>query len=369
MRLGSVLTDKDLNYSTLQVSLDGFEEWLGTRTPMPKFKRGPRVSLNHVGRKNVVYSLDDGSITIDFDISITYTGSGGTEFILKQKPTMTYRFRKQKKSETVFHTHRGLNDILLLVTNCERTLAWPIIKHRRARTWTDVYFGIPDRNQEPLSRTSCWTNFPEIEQDFGKVLSAWRSRFSDHYPAFYLYGGTRRQKRIYTEHKFINLMWGLEALSNPSYKVTRNAALITKIGRITKAISESGLKSSDKSWAIKSTERALKPTLADRLTEILASLSININASKIARFSQRCADARNSLSHEGGARSNALYDDFIQDVFKLSIGLDIIYHLKLLQELGLGNLHIQAILNTIFSSYDVRARLKHADLEPDRLYM
>ena len=365
VRAGSPFKSQMPKYSSLRISLCGFEEWLGVQGSMPKFKRGPRVQLKHTGQKDVVYKLDDGSITIEFNLNVSISNPSGTKTTLTEEACLIYRFKIQRDVNSIFQVHRDLNDILLLVTDRERGLAWPAIKHRREKLWTSVYFEISNRGQDMVTRADCWTYFPQIKQDFGRILNTWRVRFSESRPAFYLYGGTRRQESIYTEHKFINLVWGLEALSNPTYQITSNKKLLAKVDRIRSLIEKSQLKSSDKSMAIRNINYALLPTLADRLIEIIGSLDVNINSVKIKTFAEKCAEIRNSLSHEGGARPGESYSDFIQNVVNMSIALDVIYHLKLLQELGLSAIYIDAILNKIFLFNQVRARLRLGDLEPE----
>jgi hypothetical protein len=50
-----------------------------------------------------------------------------------------------------------------------------------------------------------------MQETFGHIVSAWRRKREQFGPGFYLYLGVRRGMQLYPEHRFVNLIWGIEA--------------------------------------------------------------------------------------------------------------------------------------------------------------
>ena len=48
---------------------------------------------------------------------------------------------------------------------------------------------------------------------FGAIWSRWKAMRDEFGPGFYLYLGLRRGMAMYIEHRFVNLIWGLEAFT------------------------------------------------------------------------------------------------------------------------------------------------------------
>ena len=196
------------------------------------------------------------------------------------------------------------------------------------------------------------------EREFHSTLS--RKNFGERFnyflkshdrfgPAFHLYLGVHRQEGLYVEHKFANLIWGLEALHRRGSILLSNSALQAKIDRVLQQIS----RPSDRKWLKRTLSARTEPSLEDRIFELFSNLPLNIDNNKLKEFSRRCARRRNDLSHFGGVRERRdEYSDFVLDIMHLSNALGILYHAKILQEIGIENDHIKdAVCNGLQSFY------------------
>ena len=63
-------------------------------------------------------------------------------------------------------------------------------------------------------------------------------------------------------------------------------------------------------------------------------LPLGFHKAELVGFAERCAARRNDVSHFGGVRRLGDYNDFVQDIVKLSGAIDVFYHALLLQIAG-----------------------------------
>ena len=92
--------------------------------------------------------------------------------------------------------------------------------------------------------------------------------------------------------------------------------------------------------------------------DLFSSLPLNIKKDDLKEFSARCARRRNDLSHFGGVREKKDdYSDFVLDIVYMSNALDILYHAKILQEIGIENDHITGAVCGGLQRYNHKATL------------
>jgi hypothetical protein len=137
---------------------------------------------------------------------------------------------------------------------------------------------------------------------------------------------------MYWEHRFASLMWGLESLHRSLVPTKENIAQAAKVTRIVAQIA----RANDRKWAERHLPRQSDPTLATRIFELLSTLPLGFHKGELVGFAQKCAARRNDVSHFGGVREPGDYNDFIQDIVKLSGAVDIFYHALLLQIAGVS---------------------------------
>jgi hypothetical protein len=154
-------------------------------------------------------------------------------------------------------------------------------------------------------------------------------------PGFYLYLGTRRGMKMFVEHRFVNLIWGLEAFDrrgrgDPEIR----SRLQEKVERILKQVTAK----KDKDWLAGQLQHAGEPNLAQRLYDLFIKLPLPLDEKRLRDFCKECAERRNDISHFGGVRREMEnYDAFIRDLDRKSDALTSLYHLHLLSEIGVDH--------------------------------
>ena len=84
---------------------------------------------------------------------------------------------------------------------------------------------------------TCLTHFPKVRDTFGDIWSNWKRKREEFGPGFYLYLGTRRGMSLYPEHRFVNLIWGVEAFHRTKYP-TDPSSMAARIDNIVAQISD-----------------------------------------------------------------------------------------------------------------------------------
>src|ERR1700746_508390 len=113
-----------------------------------------------------------------------------------------------------------------------------------------------------------WAHFPQIQQNFGDIYTTWKAKRETFGAGFYLYLATRRGMRLYPEHRFTNLIWGIEALHRKMHPELREATSVTK--KIRRIIDEV-TKKSDKTWLQRQLRYAGEPNLEQRIFEMFGN--------------------------------------------------------------------------------------------------
>ncbi|MEZ2297253.1 HEPN domain-containing protein [Variovorax sp. RCC_210] len=205
-----------------------------------------------------------------------------------------------------------------------------------------------------------FTLFDHIELQFGALYQRFVKMRRDLGPGIYLYLATRRGMTFYVEHRFASLVWGLEALHRRS-KPSQITALDKKIERILNDIQLA----KDKRWLSGRLAYAAEPSLEERLFELFDSLLSPLDVEKNAtrEFAKRCADVRNLISHFGGRR-DADSESLTMEAQALSEVLGFIYHLLLLQELGIESVRLRSLLYESHATFRGRHWCRQIGLLP-----
>jgi hypothetical protein len=262
----------------------------------------------------------------------------------------------------VIDTVRKLEDLLVLLTNCERTLGFPQVRVNGADDWSDVRYETQQRHEKEIARYELWTTFPHLSPNFGDIVNAWFTKLAEFGPGIHLWLGNRRGMQLYVEHRFVNLVWGLEAFHR-SRGETRNTALSKKIERILKAVDKK-----DRSWLARRLQHAGEPSLEQRIFDIFASLPLDLDKKKLMEFAKKCATERNLISHFGGRSDKGNYQEHLNTWVLLSHALDPLYHARILQELGLAETALRQIFWQIFPAARIREALARNGLNiPEKI--
>ncbi|MEM5295437.1 HEPN domain-containing protein [Burkholderia sp. JPY481] len=247
-----------------------------------------------------------------------------------------------------------LQELFILLTGTTFSLEWPrlIIGMTAYRYYYEGF----ERSTKAPTWDECWVNYIQVKSNFGSIVTALRRKREELGPGFYLYLGIRRGMKMYVEHRFVNLIWGLESLHRRKNKdKAKETKLDAKIQRILDQVSGSN----DKRWLEGQLKHAGEPSLKERLMDVLSSLPFGFERKRIEVFCKSCADRRNDMSHFGGQREGSDYQEFMIDLVKKSEALAYLYHAVLLHEIGVDAAVIKANLlenepNAYRSTYALR---------------
>ena len=321
----------------IKIDLDGFENWLGMPWPQYEEREDGTCALITKRMQNCKYKLHD----IGFDIEIQRYWK--TEWSMGMGTLIAAAAIRLKpcSAKTLLEladTVGKLEELLLLFTDRNRSLAWPKI-NLQEKTFTFYHFSRLNRERSEIEDWDYWIPFPSVAEQFDKILNAWFTQREKFASSCSYYLATRRMSGLYLEHQFASLVWGLEAMSRVENEISENSKLSDKIKRILDhAKVEPSLRSGDRRWLGGVLDREKEPSLKDRLFVLLHSLPLGIKENNLKKFTQSCADLRNELSHFAGPRqdksSTRTYDHLIKDLIKFTPALDLLFHAKILRIIG-----------------------------------
>ncbi len=351
-----------LTARSLEVGLSGFGGWLRVRSI--KISRSKdRVSAEYTKPEPAVYKTEDGTLTFNFNITgRSPVGDQSDNFSMKEEATLVYALDKITNLEGLRQRYGLLEDLFILLTDSHYRLDWPFI-HFDTDTKLRWYFQrmTTDVSAPAPNWHECWTSFPQVREAFGNIWSNWKRKREQFGPGFYLYLGTRRGTSLYTEHRFVNLVWGIEAFHRTKHAAVASDVLKEKITRIVGDVSLP----KDKTWLRKKLKYAHEPALADRISEAFKDLPLDLDSERLRHFSKACADARNDISHFGGHRRGGSYTDFARNLEKMSGALSTLYHCLLLAEIGVDREMLKWWVYEGYQSYRLKWYFVEVGLLPE----
>jgi hypothetical protein len=230
-----------------------------------------------------------------------------------------------------------IEEFLAILTGTYYSLDWPLISLKvgsKAETYTLYFWRNLERSMIP-EISNLWTTFPQIRDTFGTLYSNWRKKRREYGSGFYLYLAALRSTPMYIEHRFVNLIWGIESLHrgvNPEPTASKSPQIVDDI--IKKA--DKLLNSKERRWLKWQQSIHTEPTLEYRITSTFARLHWKITKTSLDDFARRCQIRRNNISHYGGPKDKSeSYEAFLRELMELTEGLTPLYHAALLQEIGL----------------------------------
>ena len=283
-----------------------------------------------------------GGATLYLERGVTRPAASGHRSALTLQEFALLRYRPQRSIDLdqAIEIAMRLEDLMVLLTDAERSLTFPQARATTAGR-VEIYFGRARRKATAVHWADIWISYPQVEESLGQLVQSWLSEHERLGPGFHLYLGNRRGVPLYPEHRFASLVWGLESLHRSLTPPADDANLRAKVERIVAQIA----KRSDKKWAERRLFGSAEPALAERLHELFLPLPIPFAEGKLMAFCMRCAGRRNDVSHWGGGRPGQSYEDFLAEIQKLSQALDLLYHARILQTVGVSD----ALIARVFS--------------------
>lgn len=317
-------------YRRLIIDMAGYEDWLwlqGIETN--RTKHG--VSARYRNKPDRVYRTEQGTLRLEYDLLGPWRGQRRERKVeLTEKARLTFAPPSAAEIESMEEQYQRFGELLTLLSDSSAELDWPQVVSADGKRMSRLYFHRQKTDSKPPARHECLTNFPQIADDFGAIFSNWIRKREEFGPGFYLYLGTRRGMKLIVEHRFVNLIWGLEALDRRATSDSAHAPLQAKVDRVLAAVS-----SKDRRWLEGKLERSAEPSLKERLLRVLGPLPLPLDMKALDIFCGECAALRNDISHYGGERHKiGDYRTFVRELDKRSDALASMYHVLLLSEIG-----------------------------------
>jgi ApeA N-terminal domain 1 len=352
------LRDRALTFNQVEIPLEGLEEWL--RLGGLKSSRGKRgVTVKYKRSPKKRYRLNDGTLSFDYALDGKMGGAFlGTSATMRVTASATRRFDKPQSIETIQTEHRLFEDLLLLLTGVVFALPWPEVRATKTESHS-LYFwrALYDAKDEPPKYYDCVANYIQLREDLGAIWTAWKGIREELGPGVYLFLGASKRAQLYVEHRFVNLVWGLEAFHRRRQTLPKNTPIRTKIDRILGQVAKK-----DRRWLASRLENADEPALSERLYQTLRSVPLNLEDNRLRTFATDCARLRNDISHFGESRQARTYGEFINDTNSKAEALSTIYHMLLLQELGVNQSILKAWVYEGQKSFGIKYHFVQAGL-------
>lgn len=326
---------KEPQFGSIEMSLEGYEEWLHLRS-INVVKTRRSVTARYIGPADRAWALSAGKLKLTYDLSQPAPGRRSKLF-LKEIPRLRFSRNQKFTVDEAMRLSVRLEDLIILLTDSERGLDFPTLRDRRNGSPISIFYRRAQRLEKEFDLFRCWAPFPRIADHFGTIVEGWLTKHQFFGPGFHLYVGNRRRIQLYPEHRFASLVWGLEALHRRNTAPKVNSALGAKITRILGQIGDA----KDRNWAGLQLKNAGEPNLASRIFDLVNTLPLGLDTRELQAFANRSADRRNDLAHFGGMRQPGQYETFLEDVLRLSETLDLFYHAKLLQEVGVPDAEVR----------------------------
>jgi hypothetical protein len=347
--------DQPLRFDSLNIELNGMEQWLGLGNIHVTRSR-KRVTVKYSEPEDDVFTLVDGTLTMSFEPTgvwpaskrITYREAG---LNLAEQAVLCYRPTQARALDDMIEVYGRIQELFILLTGSEYAIEWPWLTVGNVPH--QLYFRTHPRSskERPLAN-ECWTKYSQLRPCFGELFDTWRRKRDELGPGIYLYLGLRRGLKMFVEHRFVNLIWGLESLHR---RRPSNGASVAKIEKKIERILSQVKAAGDRHWLESRLKNAAEPSLKERLIDIFLKLPMDFEAKALDIFCSECASRRNDVSHFGGLRSSGSYTDFIVDLDKKSSALKILYHAALLVEMGVSPEIVKAHLTRSPAEFYLRA--------------
>ena len=357
-------------FPRLSIELTGVEEWRrydALRVDTVKTD-GERQSQNvSYSAQQWDYSIGEGTVSLRTDVHCTALNGIGIQKIgFEQHDWIDYAPSNSQSPEELKQEFGYIEELLALLGGSYYALKWPQIsteRSSRADAYT-LYFYRGTEKTPPPEAWELWTFFPQVRDSFGTIFANWRKKRREHGAGFYLHLAALRNSSMYVEHRFVNLVWGIESLHRSLFPNAKGPSSDNAIIKSLLTDLAEHLKPKQAKWLEKQFERSTEPTLQDRIVETFKTLPWQIEIKTLREFAKRCQDRRNDISHFGGPRKekNESYEAFLQDLIQLSGALSRLYHAALLREIGVEDSTIRSTLFDMPVNFRIRQDFERVGL-------
>lgn len=356
-------------FTELRVSLDGFEEWLELKSIVVEQESWESDAVDVLvsyKQWRFEYPTPGGTISVE---SIT---TGALPFFSDLPRTsaefhehfyLIFRPNSPSDASTLRYLYTKIEEFLAVLAGKYHRLPSPILTTEdEFGTWNTVHF-YRSTPLEHLNRFSVWLTFPQIKDAFGELFKNWLSGCQLFGAGYYLFVSALRNPHQYSEHRFVNLLWGIEALhrkwlgeSETSDRVIREKK---RVGEILNLLPEDDR---NRKWLGKKLAHAHELSLEERILECFRRLPFTFGSGEIEKFAKVCAERRNDISHFGGPRGDVDYDLFHSQISQLADALDHLFRLLLLHQIGVDAKTLFKVVTDSFVSRNVGVAFENVGL-------
>lgn len=255
-----------------------------------------------------------------------------TKTCIEEKYYLTLNFSKKQNIEYCLDLSRKVSQFFLTCISNHIQLSNPIIK---TNTNKNIKIRINKRILSQENQNLHQFIFPlkTLEDDFGSVIESYINLYDKYLGGFYLFPSSLI-KGLFVEHKFSNLVCGLESLHTnyfgKNYNV--NEEKIKHIQQELKNISS--LNCRDRKRIIHSIKYSMSPNLQSRLYDFFKCIYDNYNEEKLNELLNEIVNIRNKIMHYGGPQN--IGDAYsVQRIALLNLSLAPIYICSVLWIIGI----------------------------------
>ncbi|UVO30180.1 HEPN domain-containing protein [Bradyrhizobium arachidis] len=330
-------TDGPMRFGEFEIDLTGLEEWMRLGS-IEISRTETTISAVHERQSNIEYAMAGGKLALNYQIYGPFLGKHRNRKVELREAAVLRRTLAEPRPLDDLRMEFGLfEDLFVLLTDCEYSLKWPSIHVKDGDTdWAYKWYFLRLRPEaDPPRYYESPTNLVQLRDRFGDIVSSWMSKREEFGPGFYLYLAVRRGMKFYPEHRFVNMIWGLEALhrkQQPDDAPTEaEAKMKAKVARIIDQVEAA----KDKKWLEKRLRNAHEPNLEQRVFDLFSGVPIKLDSERVRAFATRCQQLRNEISHFGSQRHGHDYQKFVHELSNMSDALAILYHTLILHEIGI----------------------------------
>ena len=291
----------------LRIELAGLEKWLGLNALTCDNTVCESGDFEYVVRYSTpTFSsyADDLTVSVETSVQSPFiffaTGSSkGFEFRQTNWLVLSKISAMDVASLKSIYVH--LEELLAVLLGEYFSLEWPFLVEstKDGDTWYRLYSPRGSHAKYRPDHTNTLVRFSSVRDSLASLFCTWRSNRQAYGPGYYLYIAGLRRPDYYIEHRFVNLIWALESLHRKKFaEPGENLKGGARVERILAKVSGE-LDRKDFKW-LKSRLKHAENSLEDRINESFKNLPLNLNHKALRRFSTRCQQRRNQISHEGG---------------------------------------------------------------------
>lgn len=287
------------------------------------------ISVSYRFDRERSIETDDCTVIIDGDVNIPFGSERSLhELNVKCIPTIEVRFPKVIDARTAVIECLRMLDFISIISNVMADAEWPKLKSLDSNADVVLYYFRGAPRTETVETNNCWLTFRSVDKDLPKIIKAWYARRSTIGAGFFSYLATRRSSGLYVEHRFMSLMWGLEAFHRAITPAADNKKIKEKIDRILDAVDIK-----DQRWLASRLRGPVEPSLDARLIALFRKLPLPISSEDLRLFAQDCRNIRNSIAHYGVIARGEEPINY-QKVSDYIRALSALYHARILIEIG-----------------------------------